>query len=73
MSYDEYQYYDYDDYEKLNAERAKKQMDLVRKWHALKEKGNVEATKKALKAIVKHREEDEKFKERSKESHYHWY
>lgn len=71
--YDKYQYYDYYDYEKLYLERSRKHMALVKKWHDFKEKGNVEATKKALKAVHKYQEESNKFKERANEAGFPWY
>lgn len=68
-----YDYYDYDAMEKLHESRSKKYMNLFRRYYNAKEKGDEQAMKKAIKAISKHKTQDEKIKEKCRESGYYWY
>lgn len=68
-----YDYYDYDAMEKLHESRSRKYIKLIKNWHNAKEKNNEEAMKKALKAISKHKEQDEKIKGKCQQSGYYWY
>lgn len=68
-----YDYYDYDAMEKLQKHRSKKYMDLFRKWYKANEKKDKQAIKKAIKAMNKHKEQDEILRERSQQSGYYWY
>ncbi len=70
--------YDYEwcDYKKVEAfynERCRKYMGLSKRFIKAKEKGDKEGVERASKAILKHRDENEKFKERAKESYFYWY
>lgn len=70
---DDYDFYDYEKVQKLQNERARKYMDLVRKWHDAKEKGDEEAMKKAAKAMLKHKDADKVLKEKAEKAGYYWY
>ena len=66
-------FYDYDAMEKLQERRNKKYMNIVRKWAAAKEKNDEKAKQRALKALSRHKKQDEVLKERSEQSGYYWY
>jgi len=69
----DYDFYDYDKVEKLQNERASEYMDLVRKWHKAKEKGDDAAKKKVIQAMSKHKESDKVLKEKAEKAGYYWY
>lgn len=73
MSYDEYQYYNYDDYEKLYLERSRKLMDLVRRWYNAKEKGNDKTMEITFQSIKKHKAKNKELKEKAKKAGFPWY
>ncbi len=68
-----YDFYDYEEAEKFRIERSEKLMNLVRRWHRAKEKGDEEAKLKAVKAIVKHKEANEQYKKYAEESGFYWH
>lgn len=68
-----YDYYDYDAMEKLHESRNKKYMKLFKRYFNAKEKGDEAAMKKAVRAMSKHKAQDEKLKEKSQQSGYYWY
>ncbi len=68
---DKYEFYDFEKVEALKNQRARKYMDLVRRWLVAKEKGNDKAKERASKAMKKHREQDDQFKIMAREAgHY---
>jgi len=68
-----YDFYDHEAMEKLQESRAKKHIELFKKWYKAKEKEDKQATKKAIKALNKHKAQDEILKEKSQETGYYWY
>lgn len=48
-------------------------MDLAKRWYSAKEKGNEDSMKRALKAMSKHKEEDEKLKKKAEAVYHYWY
>lgn len=66
-------FYDYDTMEKLQESRNKKYMKLFRQYYDAKEKGDEPAIKKAVRAMSKHKDQDEKLKEKCSQSGYYWY
>jgi len=70
---DKYEFYDFEKVEALKNQRARKYMDYVRRWLAAKEKGNDKAKERAIKAMRKHKEQDEKFKIMAREAGHCWW
>ena len=70
---DKYEFYDYEKVENLKNQRARKYMDYVRRWLSAKEKANDKAKERAIKAMRKHQEQDEKFKMMAREAGQYWW
>lgn len=69
----DWEFYDFDKLEELRDQRSSKYMNLVRKWHKAKEKGDDAAKKKAIQAMSKHKESDKVLKEKAEKVGYYWY
>lgn len=70
---DDCDFYNYEKVEQLRSERARKYIDLVKRWHDAKENGNEEGKKKAFKAMSKHSVVDEKLKKKAEAAGYDWF
>lgn len=70
---DKYDFYDHEKVQELINQRARKYMDHVKRWLAAKEKGNDKAKERAIKAMRKHKEQDEKFKIMAREAGHYWW
>ena len=68
-----FDWYNYEAVEKLQQERSRKYMDLVRKWVEAKESGKEEVMKKAFNALSKHKKENEVFKKKAEDAGQYWY
>jgi hypothetical protein len=71
--YSDYDFYYYDKLEKLNKSRSNQLFKLYKKMIATKDKGDINAEKKAREAIRKHNEIDDMLKKKAREYHYYWY
>lgn len=71
--YDYFDWYDHDKVSKLNEERNKKKILLIRKITAAKKKGDEKDITKASKAYLKHIKEDEVLKKKAEDTYYYWY
>lgn len=68
-----YDFYDYEKVEEFKAQRARKYMDYAKQWFKAKEKGNDKTKVRVLKAMKKHREEDQKYKTMAREAGHYWW
>lgn len=70
---DKYDFNDHEKVENLKNQRARKYNGYVSQWLAAKEKGNDKAKERAIKAMKKHKEQDEKFKIMARETGHYWW
>jgi hypothetical protein len=63
---------DYRSVEKLHKKRVEKGKEIVGRMITARENGNETALKKAYGDIIKHRKQDEVYKEKAKQSCYCW-
>jgi putative hemolysin len=68
-----YDFYDHEKAEKLREEYSRMMMDIYRRYHAAKEKGNQLGMERAVKALRKHKAKGEQLKEWAEEAGFCWY
>ncbi|MDB2614338.1 hypothetical protein N9Y92_04200 [Chlamydiales bacterium] len=71
--YGDYDFYDHGSVEKLHNLRSKKKAAIYKRIAIKEKKGSLEARSKALRALVKHLDDDEIYKEKASKSGYYWY
>lgn len=65
-------WYDYRSIEQLHKNRAEKGKKIAGRMVKARESGDENALKKAYKDLIKHRKQDETYKEKAKQSCYCW-
>lgn len=69
---DQVNWHDYRSVEKLHKNRAEKWTKIAGRMVKAREIGDENALKKAYKDLIKHRKQDEVYKEKAKQSCYCW-
>jgi hypothetical protein len=68
-----YDLYDFDKFEKARDTYHERILDIYRRFHKAKEKGNQKGAEKAIRALAKHKKKEKCLKEWAKEAGFYWY